>query len=216
MSIIDRPQTFTEELANSISHGVGLLLAMGALPVLVDLAASRGRLIDIIGACVFSGTMILVYGASAAYHALPEGRTKRLFNRLDHAAIFLFMAGSYTPFSLAGINGVMDWAVFGLVWTLAAIGVVLKAVGRLNNPWLSNGFYLALGWLVTLALWPMVSDLQGMLFGLLIGGSATYTAGGVFFLLDSRVRYGHFIWHLFVLAGSTCHFFAALWAATGH
>lgn len=211
----DRPQTFTEELANSISHGVGLLLAMGALPVLVDLAASRGNMVDVIGACIFSGTMILVYAASAAYHALPEGRTKRLFNRIDHAAIFLFMAGSYTPFSLAGITGFWDWAVFGMVWTLAATGVVLKALGKLNNPWLSNGFYLALGWLVTLALWPMMESFTASSLGLLLlGGSATYTAGAVFFLLDSRVRYGHFIWHLFVLAGSTCHFMAAIWAAT--
>jgi hemolysin III len=211
---VDRPQSFTEELANSISHGVGLLLAMGALPVLVDLAASRGNVVDVVGACVFSCTMILVYAASSAYHALPEGRMKRLFNRIDHAAIFLFMAGSYTPFSLTGIQGVLDWAVFGLVWSLAAIGVVLKALGRLHNPWLSNGFYLALGWLVTLALWPLMES-GGSWFSLLLGGSATYTAGAVFFLLDSRVRYGHFIWHLFVLAGSTCHFMAALWAATG-
>jgi len=212
---VDRPQTFTEELANSISHGVGLLLAMGALPVLVDLAGSRGRMVDVIGACVFSGTMILVYASSAAYHALPEGAMKRLFNRIDHAAIFLFMAGSYTPFSLAGINGVWDWAVFGLVWTVAALGVVLKAFGRLNNPWLSTGFYLALGWLVMIALWPLMERLSASSLGLILGGSATYTAGAVFFLLDSRVRYGHFIWHLFVIAGSTCHFLAAIWAAHG-
>ena len=211
----DRPQTFTEELANSISHGIGLLLAMGSLPVLVDFASARGRLIDVIGACVFSGTMILVYGASAAYHALPEGRTKRLLNKLDHAAIVLFIAGSYTPFSLAGISGFWDWTVFGLVWTLAAIGVVLKALDRLDHPWLSFGFYIALGWLVMIALWPLMEKLSDSSFGLLLGGSATYTAGAVFFAFDSRVRYGHFIWHLFVLAGSTCHFFAALWHAHG-
>jgi hemolysin III len=211
----DRSQSFAEELANSISHGIGLLLAMGALPVLVDFAASRGRLIDMIGACVFSGTMILVYAASSAYHALPEGRAKRLFNRLDHAAIFLFIAGSYTPFSLAGINGAWDWTVFGMVWTLAAAGVVLKACGRLTNVWLSTAFYIALGWLVLIALWPLMERASEWSVGLIIGGGGAYTAGAVFFLLDSRVRYAHFVWHLFVIAGSTCHFFAALWHAHG-
>ena len=207
---MDRPQTWTEELANSISHGIGLLLAMGSMPVLVDVAASRGRLVDMIGACVFSGTMILVYAASATYHALPEGKLKRLANKLDHAAIFLFIAGSYTPFSLAGISGIWDWTVFGLVWTLAAVGVVLKAMGRLTNIWLSTAFYTALGWLVMLALWPLAEKLPEMSLSLILGGSGAYTAGAVFFLLDSRVRYAHFVWHLFVIVGSTCHFLAAL------
>lgn len=209
--ITERPQTFAEELANSISHGIGLLLAMGALPVLVELASRRGSVVHMIGACVFCGTMILVYGASAAYHALPEGRLKRLANKLDHAAIFLFIAGSYTPFSLAGITGFWDWTVFGLVWSLAAVGVVLKARGRLTNLWLSTAFYIALGWLVMIALWPLMERASEWSVGLILGGGGAYTAGAVFFLLDSRVRYGHFVWHLFVIAGSTCHFFAALW-----
>jgi len=207
----DRPQSLSEELANSISHGLGFLLAAAAAPVLVQIASSSGRLADVVAAYVFSGTMLLLYFSSAAYHALPEGRAKRLFYRLDHAAIFLFIAGSYTPFSLGMLTSSHDWVVFGLIWGVALVGVVLKAMDRLSNPWLSLGLYIGLGWCVLVAALPMLERVSEAGLQLIIGGGVTYTAGAVFFVLDSRVRYAHFIWHLFVLAGSACHFCAALW-----
>jgi hemolysin III len=207
----DRPQSLREELANSISHGLGFVLAAAAAPVLVQIAAQRGRMVDLVAAYVFCATMLLLYFASAAYHALPEGRAKRLFNRLDHAAIFLFIAGSYTPFSLGMLTSDDDWIVFGVVWGVALVGVVLKAFDRLSNPWLSLGLYLGLGWFVLIAALPMLERVSDAGLQLIIGGGVTYTAGAVFFVLDSRIRYAHFVWHLFVLAGSACHFCAALW-----
>jgi len=210
-AVAERPQTMQEELANSISHGLGFVLAAAAAPVLVDIASGTGRLTDLIAAYVFCATMLLLYFASAAYHALPEGRAKRLFWRLDHAAIFLFIAGSYTPFSLGMLTSSHDWLVFGLIWAVALVGVVLKATDRLTNPWLSLGLYIGLGWCVLIAALPMLERVSAAGLQLIIGGGVTYTAGAVFFVLDSRVRYAHFIWHLFVLAGSACHFCAALW-----
>lgn len=209
--LTDRPQTTREELANSISHGLGLVLAVAASPVLVQIASQRGRAVDVIAAYVFCATMVLLYFSSAAYHALPEGRTKRLFNRLDHAAIFLFIAGTYTPFSLGMLESSDDWMLFGVVWGVALVGVALKAMDRLTHPWLSLGLYVGLGWFVLIAALPMLERVSEQGLQLIIGGGVTYTAGALFFVLDSRVRYAHFVWHLFVLAGSACHFCAALW-----
>lgn len=206
----ERPQSFTEELANSISHGFGLLVAIVALPLLIDVAAERGRTVDMVGAAVFGGTMVLVYFASAAYHALPAGPAKRVFNKLDHASIFLFIAGSYTPFALAVVDDGWGWTALALVWALAAAGVTLKVLDRLRHPWLSVGAYLALGWIVVAALLPLAERISGWAFGLIVGGGGAYTAGIVFFVLDSRLRYAHFVWHLFVLVGSACHLLAAL------
>jgi hemolysin III len=157
--------------------------------------------------------MLLLYGVSALYHALPEGRAKRVFVRLDHGMIYLFIAGTYTPFTLGVLNGAWGWTLFGLVWGLAAIGVVLKAGNWLSNQWISTGLYLVMGWLVVIAAVPMFQRVPtaGLLW--LAAGGLAYTLGVVFFALDNRVRYAHFIWHLFVLAGTVCHFFAVLWYA---
>jgi hemolysin III len=172
----DRPQTWAEELANSLSHGLAFLLAVASLPILVSFAAERGSAASVVGACVFSVTMMLLYFTSAMYHALPAGRAKQFFNKLDHAVIYVFIAGSYTPFALGALRGGWGWSLFGVVWGCAVLGVLLKSFNLLRHP----------GW---------------------------STAGAVVFLFDSRVRYGHFVWHLFVMGGSTCHFFAALWHA---
>ena len=212
-SIAERPQTLGEELANCLSHGLGLLLAVASLPVLVDFAAQRGGAAGVVGACAFSVTAMLLYFSSTMYHALPAGRAKRVFNTLDHAAIYLFIAGSYTPFALGALRGGWGWTLFALVWGMAALGVLLKSFNRLRHPWWSTGLYVAMGWLVLIAAGPLVSHvaLNGLL--LLLAGGLAYTAGAVVFLFDSKVRYAHFVWHLFVLGGSTCHFFAALWYA---
>lgn len=209
----DRPQTLGEEIANAISHGLGFLLAVASLPILVAWGAPAGSAATIAGAVVFSVTMMLLYLVSAVYHALPHGRWKQRFMRLDHAAIFVFIAGSYTPFVLGPLRGAWGWTLFGLVWGLAAVGVVAKVLNRLRHPWLSTGLYVGMGWLSLVAVQPMVERIAPGGLVLIVAGGVAYTLGAVFFLLDNRVRYAHFVWHLFVLAGSTLHFLAALWHA---
>jgi hemolysin III len=209
-----RDQTFGEELANSISHGIGFLLAMASLPVLVTSTLSRGgQAVHVVASCIFSVTMMVLYLASTAYHALPEGRAKQVFNKLDHAAIYLFIAGSYTPFALGALRGGWGWSLFGVVWGLAAAGMVAKLFNRLSHPLWSTGLYVAMGWVVVVAAVPLLERVSPAGLALLLAGGVLYTLGAGVFLLDSRIRYAHFVWHLFVLGGSTCHFFAALWHA---
>lgn len=208
-----RTQTFGEELANAISHGVGFALAVASLPLLVVFGTSSGGAMNVVAACVFSATMMLLYFVSALYHALPAGRAKALLNRLDHAAIFVFIAGSYTPFVFGVLRGPWGWSLFGVVWALAALGVTAKLMNRLSHPLLSTGLYVAMGWVAIAAAGPLLGRMPPAGIAWLVAGGLAYTAGAVVFLFDSRLRYGHFAWHLFVLAGSTCHFFAALWYA---
>jgi hemolysin III len=189
------------------------VLAIVALPILVWQAASEGSARHVVGASVFAGTAILLYLISALYHAVPEGAAKRWLNRLDHAAIYVFIAGSYTPFALGVLHGGWGWTLFTLVWSLAAVGVTVKLLNRLRHPWLSTGLYLAMGWLVVIAAGPLLARMAPAGIAWLVAGGLCYTLGAVVFLLDERVRYAHFVWHLFVLAGSVCHFFAALWYA---
>ncbi len=212
--LLDRPQTFGEELANAISHGVGFLLAVASLPILVVFAVLRGSTINIVAASVFSATMILLYFVSCLYHALPHGRAKSWLNRVDHAAIYVFIAGSYTPFVLGVLRGAWGWTLFGVVWGLAGLGVGAKLLNRLQHPLWSTALYVAMGWVVVVAVVPLMQHMPLAGLGWLAAGGAAYTLGAVVFLFDSRVRYAHFVWHLFVLAGSSCHFFAALWFAS--
>jgi len=210
----DRPQTLGEEIANAISHGLGFLLAVASLPILLWQAQRQGGgTLNLVAVSVFSGTMMLLYLVSAVYHALPQGRAKLWMNRADHAAIYLFIAGSYTPFALGALREHGGWWLLGVIWALAVAGVTVKLLDRLRHPWWSTGLYVAMGWLALFALKPMVAQMamSGLLW-LVIGG-LSYTLGAVVFMLDNRVRYAHFVWHLFVLGGSTCHFFAALWHA---
>jgi len=198
-----------EELANSVSHGVGLLAAIAATPVLLLSAVRHGDAARIAGASVFAAAMVLLYLASTLYHALPGNRAKRVFQVLDHAAIFLMIAGTYTPFTLGVLRGAWGWTLFGLVWGLALAGVVLTAAGGMRYPKLTTSLYLAMGWLILVAVKPLWLRMppEG-LFWLLAGGIA-YTVGVVFYA-SRRLRYGHFIWHLFVIAGTACHFNAVL------
>jgi hemolysin III len=156
---------------------------------------------------------VLLYLSSTLYHALPIGEAKRVFRTIEHSAIFFLIAGTYTPFTLGVLHGAMGWTVFGLVWGLAAAGVALKIFNRLSHPIISTGLYLLMGWLILIAAKPLISrvPVSGLL--LIAAGGAAYTAGVGFFAADSRLKYGHFIWHLFVIAGSTCHYFAVLWYA---
>ena len=206
----ERPQSFGEEIANSVSHGVALLATVAATPVLIIAAVQRGVAEGIIGASVFSATMVLMYLTSTLYHALPRNRAKQVFQILDHGAIFLLIAGTYTPFTLGVLRGMWGWTLFGLVWSLALTGIVLKIVYGAWYQRFSTFLYLVMGWLVVVALkelWLQVSA-WGLVW--LLSGGLAYTVGVVFFLVDERVRYSHFIWHLFVIAGTSCHFIAVL------
>ena len=204
-----RPQSLGEEIANSVSHGVALLAAIASVPFLLASARNLSPA-SFVGAVVFSATMVLLYLTSTVYHALPAGPAKRLFLKLDYGAIYLFIAGSYTPFALGALGGVWGWTLFGVIWSLAAIGVTLKALDRLSHPWLSTGLYLAMGWLVVIAAVPLVERVPLPAILWLVAGGLAYTVGVVFFVLDSRIRYSHSVWHGFVSAGTGCHFFAVL------
>lgn len=208
-----RDQTGGEELANALSHGVGLLLAVASLPILVTFAAQRGGAASVVGASLFSATMILLYLVSTTYHGLPAGRAKHWFNRFDHAAIYLFIAGSYMPFLLGVLRGPWGWTLFGIVWGAAAIGVTAKLFNRLRHPLWSTGLYVAMGWVAVVAAAPLIERMAFEGLAWLVAGGLAYTLGAVVFIFDARLRYAHFVWHLFVMAGSACHFFAALWYA---
>lgn len=207
----ERTQSLGEEIANSVSHGVALLAAVAAAPVLVLSAVRHDGAARIAGASVFAATMVLLYLTSTLYHAMP--RAKRVFQVLDRAAIFLMIAGTYTPFTLGVLRGTWGWTLFGLVWGLALAGVVLTVVGGVRYPKLSTGMYLAMGWLIIIAikpLWLLVP--KWGLFWLLAGGMA-YTVGVAFYAAKG-VRYSHLVWHLFVITGTACHFIAVLRFAT--
>ncbi len=210
VAVVERRQTRGEEIANSLSHGLGLVAAIAAMPILLAANVRNGSIASIVGASVFSTTMVLLYFASTLYHALPAGRGKRVFVKIDHGAIYLFIAGSYTPFALGVLEGGWGWTLFGLVWSLAALGVTLKTFDRLRHPWLSTGLYLLMGWLALIAAVPLCERMAAGGLMLLVGGGIAYTTGVYFFANDSRWRYAHFVWHLFVVVGSACHFAAVL------
>ncbi|MCE9525810.1 MAG: hemolysin III family protein [Planctomycetales bacterium] len=213
LELQERAQSIEEEIANSVSHGLGLLATLAAFPVLVMAALQRGDAAGIVGASVFATTMVLLYSTSTLFHALPRGRAKRVFQILDHSAIYFFIAGTSTPFTLGVLRGDWGWTLFGLVWGLAVVGTVLKALGGIRYMTILTWVYLVMGWLALIAaktVWTLVPTWG--LFWLVAGGVA-YTAGAVFFMAD-RIRYFHFVWHLFVVAGTACHFIAVLWYAT--
>jgi len=208
-----REQSREEEIANSVSHGLGLIAALVATPFLIEHALRHGDAVFILGASVFAATMVLLYLASTLYHALPSGRAKRVFRVIEHSAIFLLIAGTYTPFTLGVLRGPLGWTLLGLVWGIALAGVTLKALNRLTHPVLTTALYLLMGWLIVIAAEPLAASLPQSGLRWLVAGGLAYTIGVVFFAFGSQLRYGHFIWHLFVMVGTACHYFAVLWHA---
>jgi hemolysin III len=207
-----RAQTYREEVANSVSHGVGLFLALIAAPVLFADALHSRDPYRIIACGVYATTMVLLYAASMIYHGLPRGRAKFVFRIVDHGAIFLLIAGTYTPFMMGVLRGPFGWTLLTFVWSFAVIGVILTAISRVKYPTLSTMVYLTLGWLILVGakqLWLHMNHWG--LFWIAAGGFA-YTLGVAFFAAD-RLRYGHLVWHVCVLVGSACHYIAvALYA----
>jgi hemolysin III len=196
--------TLSQEIANSVSHGLGLLAAIAATPFLIAGAVSNGSARDVVGASVFSATMVILYLTSTLYHALPTPAVKRVFRVLDHSAIFLLIAGTYTPFTLGVLRGAWGWSLFGSVWALAVAGVLLESVGKLRFERLSLALYVAMGWLVLVAIRPMWLLMPRWGVFWLVAGGVAYTAGIGFYLAE-RWKHHHLVWHLFVMAGTACH-----------
>ncbi|HEY5992914.1 MAG TPA: hemolysin III family protein [Candidatus Udaeobacter sp.] len=221
MNVIDqslalprRTQSAGEELANSISHGIGLVGAMIGTPILLLAAFHHASISFLIGTIIFALTMLLVYFGSTFYHAWPQTRVKSLLQLLDHAAIFLLIAGTYTPFALGPLRGAGGLTMLGIVWALALFGVVMKATrGVLRHRKLAMTLYLGTGWLGLIFIRPLALAIPWSAVLWLIAGGVVYTAGSLFFA-NERLRYAHFAWHLFVLAGTSCHFAAVFICAS--
>lgn len=197
------------ERLNGFTHLAGALASIAGLVWLVVLATARHDPFRVVGCAVFGASLILLYAASTTYHTV-WGRPKRFFQKIDHAAIYLLIAGTYTPYTLVTLHGGWRWSLFGLSWTLAAIGIAQELwLGRRAKR-VSVLLYLGMGWLVVIALGPLSARLGSVGLVWLLAGGLAYTGGVAFYLLDGRMRHAHAIWHLFVLGGSTCHFFGIL------
>jgi len=196
-----------EEIAHAVTHGLGLLLSICGLVVMLVYSTHYGDVWHITSSCIYGATLILLYASSTLYHGIPHLDAKRILRRLDHAAIFLLIAGTYTPFTLVSIRGGWGWSLFGLVWGIALIGMVLELATEQRFKRLSMMLYLGLGWLVVVAIKPMIAavDTGGLI--LLLAGGLCYSLGVLFYIWKS-LTYHHAIWHLFVLAGSALHFFS--------
>jgi hemolysin III len=203
-----RAQTVEEEIANSVSHGIGLLATLVATPFLVLTAVPHGAM-NVVGVSIFAATAAGLYLTSTVYHALPHGRAKRVLRLVDHGAIYLLIAGTYTPFTLGVLRGGWGWTLLGVIWSLALAGLIFKTLVSFRYPILSTVIYLAMGWLVIIALYPLIQrmPIAGLLW--LLAGGLVYS-GGIGFYVAKQVRYAHFAWHLCVLAGTACHFVAVI------
>jgi hemolysin III len=208
-----REQTLGEEIANTISHSVGLGAAIVGTPLLIVHAVQQGGIGYLVGSSIFSATMIVLYLASSLYHSFHPGKLKHIFRIIDHSAVYLLIAGTYTPFTLGVLYGPWGWTLLILIWGLALTGVALKVLRRITHPIISTILYLLMGWLIIVAIDPLYERLPAAGLFWLVAGGLAYTLGTIFFVADSRLRYGHFIWHWFVLAGTTCHYFAVYWYA---
>ena len=198
-----------EELANSITHGVGVVLAIAGLAVLTSFASVFGTVWHIVSCSIYGGTQILLYTASTLYHSIPLPRAKAVLRLCDHAAIFLLIAGTYTPFTLVSLRGPWGWSLFGLVWGLALTGMALQSILSRYKALVTAIPYVAMGWVAIVAIKPLLESVALGGLVLLVAGGLAYTLGSVFYVWR-RLPYHHAIWHLFVLMGSTLHFFAIL------
>ena len=204
-----RAWTLGEEVAHSVTHGAGLLAAVAGLVMLVTLAAATRDPWRVTACAIYASTLVALYAASTLYHALSATRARHVFRVLDHSAIFLLIAGTYTPFALVPLRGPWGWTLLAIVWSLAVAGVAMKAVFGARWPVVSTMLYICMGWTVLIALKPLVEHVPPGGIAWLAAGGLAYT-GGVAFFAWTRLRYSHAVWHLFVLAGSVCHYIAVV------
>ena len=205
---LERVQSLGEEIANSVTHGVGALASVVALPLLVMAAVPRG-IQSMAGNFVFGVSLVLLYVSSTIYHSLARNRAKRVLRIIDHSAIYVLIAGTYTPFTLGVLRGTWGWTLFGVVWSLAVLGVVLTASLGVRFPRLSTFVYIGMGWLIVIAIKPLMTHVPPAGLAWLVAGGLAYTGGTVFYGWR-RLPYQHTVWHLFVLTGSVCLFIAVL------
>ncbi|MCF7886002.1 MAG: hemolysin III family protein [Candidatus Marinimicrobia bacterium] len=198
-----------EEIANSITHGIGATLAVAALVILVVFASIQGNPWKIVSFSIYGASLLTLYLASTFYHAFQRPRLKRIFRIVDHASIYILIAGTYTPFTLVTIRGAWGWSIFGIIWGLAIFGIAFKTMFIHKFKIISTLIYILMGWFIVIAMHEVVANLDIMGLIWLILGGVLYT-GGVYFFANDSIRFNHAIWHLFVLAGSICHFFAIL------
>jgi len=198
-----------DEIANTVTHGIGLVLSIAGFVVLLVLAILRGTAWHIVACSVYGASLIALYSASTLYHAVVSPRLKRALRIFDHSAIYLLIAGTYTPFLLLNLRGPWGWSIFGVIWGLAVAGVIFKLWFVERVPRLSTALYIAMGWLVVIAAKPILTHVPAATLLWILAGGLFYSLGVVFYAWK-RLPYHHAVWHLFVLAGSTCHYFAVL------
>jgi len=204
-----RAYTLGEEIANSVIHGLGIGLSVAALVILVAFAVLEDDPFKLASAIVYGITLVLEYTASTLYHSFPQPKVKHLFKIFDHCGIYLLIAGTYTPFCLVTLRDANGWLLFGVIWGLAVLGIAFEAFWPYRPRWLSALIYLGMGWMVVLSMGPLVDNLAPAGIWLLVAGGLAYTVGTVFYVMK-RVKYMHAVWHVFVLAGSVCHFLSVL------
>jgi hemolysin III len=202
--------SFREELAHGISHGIGAGLSIAGLIVLLVTAISYGNVWHVVSAAIYGSSLILLYLASALYHLFSSPGIKKFFQKLDHTMIYVLIAGTYTPLTLITLRGAWGWTLFGLVWGMALCGLILELFVKKRIQWASLTLYLGMGWLMVIAIKPLVGSLATGGLILLLSGGLFYTFGIVFYVWK-KLSYHHAIWHLFVMAGSSTHFFAILY-----
>ncbi len=198
-----------EEIANSVTHGLGIVLAIAGLAVLVAFASVFGTVWHIVSYSIFGATLIVLYTASTLYHSIPHPRAKKILRVFDHAAIFLLIAGTYTPFMLVNLRGPWGWSLFGAIWGFALLGIVFQVTLLRWKVIASVGLYIGMGWAVLVAIKPLLGAVAPPGLALLLLGGLAYTVGVVFYVWR-RLPYHHAVWHVFVLTGSLFHFFAVL------
>ncbi len=206
-----RTLSLGEEIFNSITHGIGTLLSIAALVLLVVYASIKGNAWHVVSFSIFGTSLVLLYLASTLYHSFTRERIKNLFAKFDHAAIFLLIAGTYTPFVLTTLRGALGWSLFGIIWGLAITGIVIRSIYLTRFRKLMVGIYLAMGWMFLMAVVPMVKSLPTSSMVFLFIGGGLYSIGVIFYAWR-KLKFGHGIWHLFVLGGSIMHFFSVLYS----
>ncbi|HED34947.1 MAG TPA: hemolysin III family protein [Gammaproteobacteria bacterium] len=208
-NITELPYTVAEEVAHTLTHGLGMLLSIAGLAVLVGFSNMNGDAWHVTSTSIFGATLVLLYGISTLYHGIQHPSLKAFLQKMDHAAIYLLIAGTYTPFLLVSLRGVWGWSLFGVIWSLAVVGVLLEFIPRKRYERTALALYLGMGWIIVLAIQPMIESVAPGGLYLLVAGGLAYTLGVVFFVWE-KLAFNHAIWHVFVLAGSVLHYFAIL------
>jgi len=210
-----KPYSLAEEIAHALTHGVGAIAAIVGLVFMLVWAVSYGDTFHVVSAGIYGASLILLYLASTLYHAFPWPRIKAFFQQMDHAAIYVLIAGTYTPFALVNLRGAWGWTLLAVVWSIALIGVIMEVAMKERKKWLSLSLYLGLGWMALVVIQPMLETVEAGGLWLLLAGGLAYTFGVIFYVWKS-LRFHHAIWHVFVLAGSVLHFFSVFYFVLPH